>query len=90
MARTSVRRVKANALSAAPAADTDQSITESLPRLVESLMNLAVGVKNEKTAADGSEIYAQPPNRLAAEYLINRVLGKPIATSSDRQRGHCV
>ena len=75
MARTRVSRGKAPTV--VPAAATDQWITEKLPQLVESLINLAVGVRVDKETPDGNPIYTQPPNRLAAEYLINRVLGKP-------------
>jgi hypothetical protein len=60
-----------------PSIATDSSITEKLPQLVESLMQLAIGVTIEKETQQGKQVYALPPNRLAAEYLINRVLGKP-------------
>lgn len=59
------------------ATETDKSIAERLPLLVESLVLLAVGVKVEKQTEQGEQVYSLPPNRLAAEYLINRVLGKP-------------
>jgi len=72
MARVAARRVKAQAPAITAA---DQSIGERLPQLVESLLNLAVGISVEKEP--GSHVYTLPPNRLAAEYLINRVLGKP-------------
>ncbi len=77
MARTPTPKAKSKASAATPTAETDRSIAENLPKLVETLLNIAVGIKIEKDTADGKQVYTQPPNRMAAEYLINRVLGKP-------------
>lgn len=54
-------------------------IFDRLPWLVGKLFELADGVHQEKTLKDGvtTVIYQQPPDRQAAEYLIDRVMGKP-------------
>ncbi len=75
------------ATSQSASAEMDRVITSNLPALINSLLKLAAGVQLEKETADGEQVYRLPPNRLAAEYLINRVLGRPIerTDSSDNQ-----
>ncbi len=56
----------------------DQKIEQALPGLIDGLINLSRGTKIlEPTADDPLATYKVPPNRQAAEYLINRVLGRP-------------
>lgn len=54
-------------------------IADRLPRLVDNLFKLADGVAVKTTNAKGQDVvFLTPPDRAANEYLINRVLGKPI------------
>lgn len=54
-------------------------IRDRLPMLIDKLFELAEGVTVQELKADGSPlIYTRPPDRQAAEYLVNRVMGKPV------------
>jgi hypothetical protein len=77
MARKSGAKANATEHDSKPVLDTDRYIQERLPQLVECLINMAVGVAVEKVTEKGEQVYTVPPNRLAAEYLINRALGRP-------------
>ena len=65
---------------ATPIQLAEAKIAEKLPWLVDKLMELAEGVSLEKLTRDGTTalVYQQSPDRQAIEYLIDRVLGKPI------------
>jgi hypothetical protein len=53
-------------------------IAEKLPWLVDKLMELAEGIHEERTVGDGAVlVYKRAPDRQAAEYLIDRIMGKP-------------
>ena len=54
-------------------------IFDRLPWLIGKLFELAEGIHQGKTLKDGvtTVVYQQPPDRQAAEYLIDRVMGKP-------------
>lgn len=53
-------------------------IRDRLPWLVEKLLELVEGVEVQETDRRGqTRIYTTPPDRQAAEYLIDRVMGKP-------------
>lgn len=58
----------------------EAKIAEKLPWLVDKLLELAEGVHQEKTLRDGvtTVVYQQPPDRQACEYLVDRILGKPM------------
>jgi len=52
-------------------------IVKNLPKLVSRLMELAMGVTMAKRGKDGNvNIYVEAPDRQAAEYLVERVMGK--------------
>jgi hypothetical protein len=57
----------------------EQRIVQALPRLIDNMLALASGIYEEKTLPDGKTVvvYERPPDRLAIEYLINRIMGKP-------------
>lgn len=56
----------------------EAKIAAKLPWLVDKLFELVEGVEIERVDRQGQRrIYSQPPDRQAAEYLINRVLGMP-------------
>jgi hypothetical protein len=52
-------------------------IRDRLPWLVDKMLELAEGVYEERSVAEGVQIvYKQPPDRQAIAYLIDRVMGK--------------
>jgi hypothetical protein len=60
-------------------ARADRRIAKNLVRYIENLEQLADGVTVQETDKDGRAIvYTRPPDRVANEYLINRIMGKPI------------
>lgn len=64
---------------ATPIATAEKRIADKLPQLIEKLFELADGVSIQETDKDGVPIvYLRPPDRQALEYLINRVMGKPV------------
>lgn len=63
---------------AGPVAEAEQRIADRLPELIDNLFVLAAGVRVQEADKDGGvDIYTEPPDRRANEYLIDRVLGKP-------------
>lgn len=61
-------------------AKAEKQIADRLPQLIANMLVLADGVFVEETNAVTGEqqVYKRPPDRQANEYLINRILGKPI------------
>ena len=67
------------ALYASPIQIAEAKISERLPWLVDQLLILAEGVEIQKTDAKGHKrIWSEPPDRAAIEYLMDRVMGKPV------------
>jgi len=62
-------------------------LTEALPQAIEKLIELASGLESVTLTTDGTTLYSQPPNRMAAEYLVNRVLGRPTTSSAEAANG---
>lgn len=59
-------------------ARAEKRIADRLPMLIDKMMELAEGVTIKEFDKEGEEvIYTKPPDRQAAEYLINRIMGKP-------------
>jgi len=58
----------------------NQQISREIPELIGKLFELAAGVQVK--GDDGEPAYSRPPDRMAIEYLMNRVLGKPAGGSS--------
>lgn len=60
-------------------ARAEKRIADHLPDLVDRMLELAAGVEvqtvDEETG--GIKVYSKAPDRQAAEYLINRIMGKP-------------
>ena len=51
---------------------------DGLPGIVDRMLELADGVTVQEPGPDGEQrIYTRPPDREAAKYLIDRILGKP-------------
>lgn len=64
-----------------PIRAAEKKIADRLPWLVDKLMELAEGIHEEKTIGDQAVIvYKRAPDRQAAEYLIDRVMGKATQT----------
>lgn len=64
-----------------PVREAEKKIADRLPRLLANLFVLADGVMVEEDipGEDGEPVrYRKPPDRAANEYLINRVMGKPV------------
>lgn len=57
----------------------EKRIADRLPELIDWQFELAAGVWVEETTKDGErKVYKRPPDREAGQYLINRIMGKPI------------
>ncbi len=64
---------------ARPINAAEKQIVDKLPSIVDSLIRLAEGVFVEEynPITDKVAVYQKAPDRAAAEYLIDRILGKP-------------
>jgi hypothetical protein len=58
----------------------EKKIVDKLPSIVDSMIDLAEGVKVEEIDLLTGEprVYSRPPDRAACQYLIDRILGKPV------------
>jgi hypothetical protein len=58
----------------------DKRIAKNLIRYIENMERLADGVLTEDTniVTGDTSVYREAPNRQANEYLINRIMGKPV------------
>ena len=64
---------------ARPIAQAEKRIADRLPKLIDRMFELADGVLMAETLMDGElRVYRERPDRQALEYLINRILGKPV------------
>lgn len=62
-----------------PIEQAERQIADSLPALVGNMFELAKGVFTEEHTLEGKRyVYQRIPDRAANEYLINRVMGKPV------------
>lgn len=59
-----------------PILRVESLIVAHLEKSVANLITLADGVPVEDSESD--KVYIKPPDRLANEYLINRILGRPL------------
>lgn len=63
---------------ARPIAAAEKQIVDRLPAVVEGMLALAVGHLVEETTPDGTRIvYKKSPDFKAAQYCMDRILGKP-------------
>ncbi len=63
---------------ARPIAAAEKRIADKLPHLVDKLLELVDGVTIESEDQHGeTHIYQRPPDRQAAQYLLDRIIGKP-------------
>lgn len=60
-------------------ARAEKRIADRLPEIVDTLLELAAGVEVQSVDEEtgGTKVYSKPPDRQAAEYLLNRIMGKP-------------
>jgi hypothetical protein len=71
---------------AGPIARAERQIVGKLPDIVGSLLELADGIRVQGMSPDGDAIvYDKPPDREAAKYLLDRIMGKP--TERQEQTG---
>ena len=64
-------------LNESPIRAAEKKICDRLPWIVDKLIELVDGIHEEKTIGDGAVmVYKRAPDRQAAEYLIDRVMGK--------------
>jgi hypothetical protein len=62
-----------------PIRATEKRIVDRLPWIVDKLFELVEGIHEEKVMGENAVIvYKRPPDRQAAEYLIDRVMGKAV------------
>lgn len=60
-----------------PIRAAETKITDRLPWIVDKLFELVEGIHEERTIGENAVIvYKRAPDRQAAEYLIDRVMGK--------------
>lgn len=61
----------------APIRVAEKKILDRLPWIVDKLIELVEGIHEEKMMGENAVIvYKRPPDRQAAEYLLDRVMGK--------------
>lgn len=70
---------------AGPVAEALKKIADRLPDIVDAQLDLALGALVHEVDKESGEtnVYTQPPDRAAGQYLLNRVMGKPIPLSSN-------
>jgi hypothetical protein len=62
-----------------PIAEAEARIADRLPSLIDNLFVLADGVTVEEPMPNGGvQVYTRAPDRQSNEYLINRIMGKPV------------
>jgi hypothetical protein len=77
-ARPGAGRPPKRVINLSPIRAAEKKIADRLPWLVDKLMELAEGIHEEKMIGDGAVmVYKRAPDRQAAEYLIDRIMGKP-------------
>lgn len=77
-ARPGAGRPPKHVINESPIRAAEKKISDRLPWLVDKLMELAEGIHEEKMIGENVAIvYKRPPDRQAAEYLIDRIMGKP-------------
>lgn len=60
-------------------ARAEKRIADRLPDLIDKQFELAEGVTvQEADGHGGQRVYSRPPDRQAVEYLLNRIMGKPV------------
>jgi hypothetical protein len=61
-----------------PIAQAEKRIVDVLPHIVDKMLELVEGVMVQDTDSHGDAVvYQRPPDRAAAEYLLNRIMGRP-------------
>ena len=66
----------------------EKQIVDRLPEVVGRLLELADGITVQEVDPDGGErVYTRPPDREAARYLVDRIMGKPTERREEEQSG---
>ncbi len=78
-------------LAETPIRQAEKKIRDRLPWIVDRLFELAEGVRVESSGLTGEPIvYQKPPDRGACEYLMDRIMGKPMQPVDVRERAQRV
>lgn len=56
----------------------ERKIKDRLPEIVEAQITLALGVWVKEETELGQVVYQKPPDFRAAQYLMDRLMGKPV------------
>lgn len=76
--RAGAGRPPKHVIAETPIRAAERKIRDKLPWLVDKLLELSGGIHEEKSIGDGAVlVYKRAPDRQAAEYLIDRIMGKP-------------
>ena len=76
--RPGAGRPPKHAIYESPIRAAERQIRDKLPWIVDKLLELVDGVHEEKMMGENAVIvYKRPPDRQAAEYLVDRIMGKP-------------
>lgn len=73
-----------------PIREAEGKIRDRLPWIVDRLFELATGVRVQSETRNGPVVYRQPPDRQACEYLMDRIMGKPMQPVDVRERAQRV
>ena len=66
-----------------PISTAEKRIADRLPAIVDAMLSLALGVSVQEEGKP--TIYAKPPDRLACEYLMNRIMGRPTEQAAETE-----
>jgi hypothetical protein len=59
-------------------AQAEKWIADRLPFILEAQYDLALGVRVKEVKGEKERVYTKPPDKEAGQYLLNRVMGKPV------------
>jgi hypothetical protein len=77
-ARPGAGRPRKNDLYRSAIREAEQKVADKLPHIADKLLELVDGVYVQSETPEGEvNVYLRPPDRQAAEYLWNRIAGKP-------------
>ena len=64
-----------------PIRRAEKRIADSMPFILNRMLELAEGVTVQERIHGEEVIYRRPPDRAACEYLLNRIMGRPVEKS---------
>lgn len=68
-----------------PISTAERRIADRLPFLIDRMMELAEGVRvlDVNLVTLEESVYQRPPDRQAIQYLVDRIMGKPVERSEN-------